>query len=206
MNVFGSLRRWCFIFWMVIPAGLAGAFFTAYASEMNTDPLPPSNNEVVGIVLSDAMGNLGIPEGKGVDVFFCIEGESEKKDIIRVIAEKFLLEHGYRVHETGKFPEFRFGLDSLYIKLDLKKEGKKNIVERFAEAKIVAIFQETEISRKVYNGSGVFKDEFPAKMMGHVGEKDPVIVNHRTFYGVIKPVFFGLIMTGLVWLLYSYRG
>jgi len=205
MGVFVSLKSRFHIVRKVIIAGMFGVCFTAHGAEFDARLLPPSNREIAGKVLLAAVENLGIPEGKGADVLFRTEGTKTEKELWGSIAEEFLLKQGYIVHESGNFPEFRFGIDSLYIKLD-KGKGKKHPVGRFAEARVIAFFQETESSRKVFHGNGVFEDIFPASMMEHVGKNDPFVINHSTSYSVIKPVFFGLIMTGLVWLLYSYRG
>jgi len=206
MGVFGSLKSRKYIFWGGVFAGLVGTGFTAGGEAADSYPLPPSNRQVAEKVLFSAVENLGIPEGKGAGILFRTEGTGAARELLGFIAEEFLLKHGYQVHESGNFPEFRFGLDTLYVRLDPGGKGKKLSVERFAEARISAFFQETENSRKVYNGRGVFEDAFPSRMIGHVGRNDTFVIHHSTLYSVVKPVLFGLIMTGLVWLLYSYRG
>ena len=206
MGVFESLKRRIHIFWGVVFAGLVGAGFTAMGAENDPYPLPPSNREAAEKVLFTAIENLGIPEGKGAGILFRTEGTGTGRELLGIIAEEFLLNHGYQVHESGNFPEFRFGIDTLYIKLDTGGKGKKHSVGRFAEARVGAFFQETEDSRKVFNGRGVFEDAFPSRMLEHVVRNDTFVIHHSTLYAVVKPVLFGLIMTGLVWLLYSYRG
>jgi hypothetical protein len=205
MGVFGSLKRRNNFFGAGVIAVLVGTGFTPEGKTADSYPLPPSNRQVAENVLFKAVENLGIPEGKGAGILFSAAGTGAAGDILGFIAEEFLLKRGYEVHESGNFPEFRFDLDTLYVRLNPGGKGKKR-VERFAEARISAFFQETESSRKVYNGSGIFEDAFPSAMIKHVGRDDRFVIRQRTLYSAVKPVFFGLIMTGLVWLLYSYRG
>jgi hypothetical protein len=204
--VFESLKSRIHIFLGVMFAGLVGAGFTGFGAETDSYPLPPSNRETAEKVLSKAIENLGIPEGKGAGILFRTEGTGTGKELLGILAEKFLLNHGYQVHEIGNFPEFRFGIDTLYIKLDTGGKGKKHSVERFAEARVGAFFQETEDMKKVYNGRGVYEDEFPSGMLEHVGRNDTFVIQNNTLFAAAKPFLYGLIMTGLVWLLYSYRG
>jgi hypothetical protein len=52
----------------------------------------------------------------------------------------------------------------------------------------------------------MYDDAFPTGMLDHVGRDDSFVVDRGRSFAVVRPVLFGLAVTGLIWLLYSYRG
>jgi hypothetical protein len=172
----------------------------------NAPPFPATHRQAAEKALSAAVGNLGIPEGNGSDVLFRTGSAGTGHELLGTIAEEYLLAHGYRVHEKGTWPEFAFELDTLYVRLDSGGKGRGRLTARIAGAEVGAVYRITEDTRSVFHGSGKYEDVIPARALRKMEQKETYIIDHSTVFGVVKPIFLGIMITGLVWLLYSYRG
>ncbi len=186
-------------------SNIAGAA-RADAEELAEVIPPPTNRQAAEKALVQALETLGIPEGNGVTALFRVTEPGESGDLFRVTAMEYLLRRGYRIKESGEFPEFRFDLDTLYVHINRKGFPRRKTAERIAEARIGAIFHDLDETRKVFRGHGIHEDGFPAVMLNQVGRDDLFPVGSDRLFGAIKPALFGLTVTGLIWLLYSYRG
>ena len=85
--------------------------------------------------------------------------------------------------------------------------GKR--IKRYAVAHIAAALLDTDGTRLVFTGRGTFDDSFASYMLDSVGSDDPYItdsVSLDRYTAKVKPVVFGVAITVLAWMLYSYRG
>jgi hypothetical protein len=189
----------------LVLTGVLTEFRTA-PSGAETDVPPLTNRQAAEQVLARALENLGIPEGNGVIVLCRANSSGTEVPFFRAAVQEFLLARGYRIRESGEFPEFRFGLDTLFVHIERKGFLRDRMVRRMAEARIGVVFRSSEEVRQAYRGSATYEDMFPAAMIDHAGRNDPFLTGEERSFGIIKPVVFGLVFTGLIWLLYSYRG
>ena len=179
---------------------------TAEGVYAESPAFPLSNRQVAERVITCALDSLGIPEGKGFTVHVEVDGTGIGQNILDMAATEFLTKHGYHVGGKGALPEFRFTVDTLFVNLGREGGFRKKQVRRIAEARIGANFRETQDSRKVFQGHGFYNDAFPVGKLNHVGRGDSFVVDRGSSFAVVRPVLFGLAVTGLIWLLYSYRG
>ncbi len=202
---------------MMFPlAGGIGSFFrgllalagmlTATAVFAESPALPFTNRQVAEQVVARALEDLRLPEGNGAAVRVGLEGNGQGRDMLEVAVMEHLAGHGYRVGGGDTLPEFRFGMDTLYVSLEREGGFRKKQVRRLAEARIGAVFRETPDARKNYQGRGIYDDAFPSGMLDHVGRDASFVVDRGRSFAVVRPILFGLAVTGLIWLLYSYRG
>jgi hypothetical protein len=191
----------------VLLAGMT-ACTTAHIS---ADPcplvLPLSNRQVAEQVVSRALENLGIPEGNGREVSCRIERTGRAGDtLLDIMAVEYLLRRGYRVRAGDTVPGFTFRADSLMVDLERRGGIRSGRVVRRAEAFVVAVFRETADAHTTYRARGVHEDAFPSRLLAHAGRVEPFVNESGSPAFAVKQVLFGLIVTGLIWLLYSYRG
>ncbi len=103
--------------------GFVGCSSVFQGEKPYTNEIPVSNAQVAQKVIELALENAGIPYGKGTEVSYKVDGDSEEDNLLRIIALEFLLKHGYRVVEKKESSpihsgtEIRFGLDTLYVNL-----------------------------------------------------------------------------------------
>ncbi|MFC1552756.1 hypothetical protein ACFL6P_09375 [Candidatus Latescibacterota bacterium] len=209
------------LFWF---AG-CGSMFRAEAPFQGT--IPKTNSHVAEIVVRSALENAGIPVGRGAEVRFSMDSSGDAHDIMAIAGPEFLLDHGYTVSESPgtneSIPEFRFGIDTLYVNLDRDKNVPRTI-GRIAAANIRAVLagsgdvesagstgdaRGTGGAKKVFIGAAKYSDSFPAQMMEATGTEEPYInrfPSREHIKSMTQPLLLGITMTALVWLLYSYRG
>jgi len=196
-----------FVLTGVLLAGMTACATSRVSNDPYRTSLPLSNRQVAERVISQALENLGIPEGNGREVSCRVERTGTAGDpMLDIMAVEFLARRGYRVRTDSTIPEFRFGTDSLAVDLTGRGSIRARRVERHAEASVVAVFRESPDARKTYRAFGVYEDSFPAWASEYTGRSEPFVNDHRRSGLAVKPFFFGLIVTGLVWLLYTYRG
>jgi hypothetical protein len=167
---------------------------------------PLTNRQAAEQALLRALQNLGIPEGSGMTVLCRADSSGSGFPVFQAAARAYLLGRGYRVRERGEFPEFSLSLDTLFVSMERKGFLRIKTVQRAAEARVGAVFRGPGETRQVYRGSGTYEDVFPANMIDHAGRNDPFLTGEGRSFGIVKPVLFGVVFTGLIWLLYSYRG
>ena len=182
---------------------------------------PPTNRQMAEQVIAQALEKLGIPEGKGGEVSCGVEeGGAPGNSLIDILSVEFLNRHGYRVRTGDGIPGFRFGVESLAVVLKGRGVVRVSRVERHAEVSVVAVLRGTgETGRPSVSGAhvgdplrttwrarGVLDDAFPAKDREYVGRSEPFVNDQSGPSLSIRPIVYGLIVTGLIWLLYSYRG
>ncbi|MFC1693325.1 hypothetical protein ACFL1R_07465 [Candidatus Latescibacterota bacterium] len=173
--------------------------------------IPPSYIQVEEKVIGLAFEGLGIPEGYGKEVFCNVRGDGKASGFLRVIAPEILINNGYRVvEEKSTFSELRVSIDTLQVTLttDSSSQAGKSI-RRFAEVQIGAVFLDAEGNRHVYRGSGTYNDSFASHMLDSLDSDDPYVidlVSPERIITKVKPVFVGVAMTVVLWMLYSYRG
>jgi len=175
------------------------------------EPIPLSNIQVEEKVIRSALKDLGLPGGQSREVMCMVNENSRASEILRIIASEVLLEQQYSVTEKkSSVPVLRFSVDTLRVVLTserLQKKGKG--IKRFAEAHISCVFLETSGSRYVFRGKGTYEDSFASHMLNSLGESDQYVTNHALhdrYTEKVKPVVFGVTMTILTWMLYSFRG
>ncbi len=210
MNLLSCYKGGIWFFQGLLLFGLIGCSIIK-VKEPNKNEIPVSNVSVGEIVIEHALENAGIPQGHGTEVVYQVDSDSEASNLLEIIALEFLLKHGYRIAENKQsITEFRVGLDTLYVNLDIKYTkslGRK--IKRNSEARIGAVFTETSGLKKIYTGRGTYQDIFAFQMLDSVGNKDSFVTvfsMQDSLADKIKPFFLGISMTGLLWLLYSYRG
>ncbi|MFC1490949.1 hypothetical protein ACFL6K_07040, partial [Candidatus Latescibacterota bacterium] len=99
----------------------------------------------------------------------------------------------------------------LYINIERVKTAEQTI-SRFASTNIRAVLTAPDnvgSTKKVFIGSAEYQDSFPKQMIEVSGIDEPYInlfPSKKYIANNIKPIFLGITMTALVWLLYSYRG
>lgn len=187
---------------------VAGVIAMCVATSVSGEsPSPPiSHRQAAERVIATAMDDLGIPEGNGMTACIVVDGAAPGGDILEIAAAEFLLEHGYKIAGSDTFPEFRVGLDTLAVSLESEGGFWKKKVRRRAEARVKAVFREARDARKVFVGQGIYEDVFSKGALGKSDRDDPFIIDRSRSFTVVRPIFFGLTVTGLIWLLYSYRG
>ena len=196
----------------LILLGLAGCSSVISRGDISYhSEIPQSNMHIGEMVLECALNNARIPPGHGAEVICAVDGENEASNLLRIIVPEFLLKHGYRIRENEEsIPVFRFHADTLYVNLDLKSgKHRDGMVRRYSEACIGAVLQETSGFNKVYQGRGTYEDTFPIQILYTVkGDESFVAVlpAQDRIKEKLKPFFWGIIMTALVWSLYFYRG
>lgn len=190
----------------VIAAMLLGALWAAGSAAGADGSLPLTNRQTAERALTRALEGMAIPEGNGLAVRCRAETAGPGSDLLPAAAVEYLVGRGYRVGEGEALPEFRFTLDTLYVRIDRPGWVRRKTAERVAEARVGAEFLGARDTRMVFRGQGRLEDAFPAGMLDHTGWDDPFLVGTKGSFGTAKPVFFGLVVTGLIWLLYSYRG
>lgn len=175
------------------------------------EPVPRSNVQVEEEVIKRALNDLGLPDGHGREVMCVVEGDDMACDMLRVIAPEVLLQQHYQIAEKKpSVPKLRFTVDTLRVVLTSERSqemGKR--IQRYAVAHIAAAFLDTDGTRRVFTGRGTFDDSFASYMLDSVGSNNPYIIDSVSldrYKAKVKPVVFGVAMTVLAWMLYSYRG
>ncbi|MFC1607607.1 hypothetical protein ACFL47_06505 [Candidatus Latescibacterota bacterium] len=175
--------------------------------QLSSDSLPLSNRLVAETVLKRAFSGMNIPDSH-VDVTWQVDTPGLIGDHVRILAPEYLLGKGYRLsmNNDGNL-EIRFAIDTLYVYIAVERspKGKKQAV-RTAEARIGATLLGENGSRKVFSGRGTYQDTFPPSFMDAVGNSEPYVETRERFISRLKPVVFGVTLTGLLWYLYSFRG
>ncbi len=191
----------------LIVMALCGASGITYADDVNDGTvLPPTNLRVGERVLARAMQSLNIPGGSGRLVRISTAESGPGNGLLADTALEYLVGRGYRVAESDTLPEFRFSLDTLYVSIERPGWIRRNRAVRTAEARIGAEYHGPENTRQVFRGQGRIEDVFPASMIDHVEGNDLFPDRAEDSFGAARSVVFGLVVTGLIWLLYSYRG
>jgi hypothetical protein len=172
--------------------------------------MPVSNVRVGEQVIEQALENSGIPGGNGTVVLYTVNQSGFSGNLLDILVPEFLLKKGYTVtKKKGFLPEFTFNLDTLYVNLDRKHLSRHgSVVRRYSEARINAVFKTSLDFSEVYAGRGIFSDIIRSKDMKYLGSNENFvhqIQNGDGVIGKIKPVFTGVAVTILMWLLYSYR-
>jgi hypothetical protein len=177
------------------------------ADETGRPSLPPTNRQAAERAVAAALEQLGVPEGNGAEAACTIDGPASPGGaLLDILAVEFLGRRGYKVRTGDGVPGFRFGLDSLTVDLDGRGVFRVRRVDRHAEATVTAEYRGSPDTRYIYRARGVFDDSFSAAAAGYTGRAEP-FVNDRSGPSLpVEPILFGLAVTGLIWLLYSYRG
>lgn len=176
------------------------------------DALPVSNVRILEQAVLDALENTGIPEGGDVPVNLRVEGDDVGETLLTVLAPGFFDSHGYDVlgpDSQAAVLVVRAETMSVSLNVERKLLGRDKVVRR-ADAVLTIETGDHDGLRKVYRGSSIVSDEFPANYL-------PLAVDDKTFSVVHddgsilsgkhgKPLVLGLTMTALAWLLYAYRG
>lgn len=198
--------------WRYVCAGVLLTAMAAHPIGSRADDahgaLPPlSNRQAAERAVARALDNLGIPGGNGREVSCRIERKDGAGDqLLDIMAVEFLVRLGYRVRMGDTVPGFTFRADSLAVDIERRGGILAGRVERRAEATIVAVFRETADTHTTCRARGVYEDAIPAQYLKHAGLSEPFVNDHSRSAFALKPVLFGLIVTGMVWLLYLYRG
>lgn len=208
MNLFSCLNGRAYIFLVLITATCNGCSVPLLDDNDFKGTVPPSNIYVAETVIERAFNDLGIHGGRGMEVFYLVDGSGEINELVKVIAPEFLISQGFCISKKNDaIPEIRFSVDTLYINLMVertKNTGKQ--ISRSAEARIGAVLVEKNGIRKVFTGRGVFHDFFAVSMLDAVGIGEPYVIRSNRFIDIFKPILFGLAITAFAWFLYSYRG
>jgi len=196
-------RGWRLVLLMTIPfmPGCAGSR-NAYRTDM-----PVSHRQAAVRALSGAFEALGIPGGNSSAASLRIEDSGRSADsMLRSLAEEYLVRKGYRIHAGDDAPGFVFRADTLFVALD-RVGGLGNSSEaRSAGASVTVTFRPDDTSRLVYEGKGTFCDTIPRWAASSMGRDEEYVNDRGHVFAAVKPVFLGFLVTGFLWLLYSYRG
>ncbi len=168
---------------------------------------PITHRQAAERAISSALDAMNAPGGGSSQISFQIEDRGRACDsLLRLAAEDFLVRNGYRVRAGDEFPCFTFRADTLSVTIGRCGGIKNASAVRSAEAAVTAVFRPDAASRHVFEGKGSYHDAIPLWAVSPMG-RDLDYVNDRSrLFGAVRPVFLGLIATGFVWLLYSYRG
>ena len=171
----------------MIHCGLLLSLFTGCSIPFRGDktiqePIPPSHVQIEKKVLELAIDNLGLPDGNGMEVQFDVTGNDQAAVLLSSL--QLTLTSGHS-----------------------RKKGKHIFRDAFAQ--IGAALFEIDGTRHVYKGYGTFKDTFAFQMIDSLDRFDPYAdesFSNIRFTERLKPIFIGVTMTVLVWILYLYRG
>ena len=174
-------------------------------------PIPHSNVYIEEQVITLALMDLELPEGRDRKVSYRIEGNDDASDMIRLIAPEILLRRNYQiVEDESLFPVIIFSLDTLRVMLTSERSKKiHEKIKRHAEARITAVFREAEKTRYVFKGCGTYEDIFHPRMLDSLDLGNAYVTNRISdvrYSAKVKPVIIGVAITVLAWMLYSYRG
>lgn len=191
--------------------GLAGCGIKNPSIHSGHGQFPPTNVQVAEKVIEQALENMGIPEGHGLELLCVVEGDGIVSDMVRIVAPEVFLGKDYVIVEkNASVAELRLTVDSLQVTLASEQTvqmGKS--IRRFAEARIGAVLLDTAGTRQVYRGKGTFEDSFASDMLQVVNDNDMFVndlVSNNRLMSKFKPVVIGLVLTVFSWMLYSYRG
>ncbi|MCE5251597.1 hypothetical protein LLG96_15415 [bacterium] len=208
MSVLSCRNGWFIIVVITMTILCAGCGVTKLHGSDRESQIPPSNRQVAETVLEYALNDLDIPPGGGKEVRCTVEGTGEPAEMAQVMAPEFLLNRGFRLSSRSETEaEIQISVDTLYIHLSVGKsaQGGKR-VSRSAEARVSAVFFESDGTRKVFNGRGILPDSFGVSMLKTVGNDESYVIQSNHIVSILKPVVFGCAITTLAWILYSYRG
>lgn len=154
-----------------------------------------------------ALDGMNVPRGGAKEVSLRIEGSGRDCDsMLRLAAEEYLVRNGYLIRAGEEIPCFTFHADTLSVTLERTGGIRNAAASRSAEAAVTAVFRPDAASRLVFEGKGSYRDAIPLWAVSTMG-RDQTFINDRSrLFGAARPVFLGFLVTGFVWLLYSYRG
>jgi hypothetical protein len=168
---------------------------------------PITHRQAAERAIFSALEAMKVPPGGSSPVSLRFEDRGRACDsMLRLAAEDYLVRNGYRVRAGEEVPCFTFRADTLSVTLERSGGIRNASAARSAETAVTAVFRPDAASRRVFEGKGSYRDAIPLWAVSSMGRDLEFVDDQSRLFGAVRPVFLGLLATGFVWLLYSYRG
>jgi hypothetical protein len=168
---------------------------------------PITHRQAAERAIFSALESMKVPGGASATVSLRIEDRGRACDpMLRLAAEDYLVRNGYRVRAGEEVPCFTFRADTLSVTLERSGGIRNASAARSAETAVTAVFRPDASSWLGFGGHGSFRGTIPLWAVSSMGRDLEFVNDQSRLFGAVRPVFLGLLVTGFVWLLYSYRG
>ena len=186
-----------------------GAGFTGHQPRF--DAVPPTNEECARALLAKALAGVEIPASDNRVLTVSCTGDSAVTGIVYDAAVTAFLGAGYRIADRpGTYPRITIRVDSLAVTItETYSRRMRRTFERTATVALFVEYEETAGMSRVFITGESTRDRIPPEMIDAVQAGQPyaaLIRRGHPLTGYIKPFGLAVIMTILVWSLYSYRG